>query len=74
MQLVAIHCRECACLLLKLDEFNAGFCEELYRKLIGVGVLVDDTLDATVDDDTSADGAGLVGDIHCCALDRYTKL
>ena len=60
-------------LFLKLDEFNAGFVEQLDREVIGVGVLVDDALDATVDDDTCADGAGLVSDVHCCALYRHTK-
>ena len=69
---IAIHCAKRAWLVFKFYEFNAGFVEQLDREVIGVGVLVDDALDATVDDDTCADGAGLVSDVHCCALNRHT--
>ena len=68
MQLVAIHCTECACSFFVLDEFHAGILQKLHREFIGVGVLVDDTFDSAVDDDACADCAGLVGDIDCCAI------
>ena len=60
-------------LFFKFDEFNAGVFQELDGEFVGVGVLVDDAFDATVDDDTCADCAGLVGDVDGCTFNRHTK-
>ena len=55
-------------LFLKFDQLYAGFFKELHGEFVGVGVLVHNALDSAVDDDAGADCAGLMGDVHCCAV------
>ena len=55
-------------LFLKFDQFYAGFFKEFHGEFVGVGVLIDNALDSAVDDDAGADRAGLMGDVHCCAV------
>lgn len=55
-------------LFLKLDQLYAGFFKEFHGEFVRVGVLVDNALDSAVDDDAGADCAGLMGDVHCCAV------
>ena len=47
-------------LFLELLDDYACFVEKLHGKLVGVGVFVHNSLYAAVDDDTGADGAGLM--------------
>ena len=60
-------------LFLKFYEFNACFVEELDREVVRVSVLVDYAFNSAVDDDTCADGAGLVGYVDGCTLNGHAK-
>ena len=60
-------------LFVELLHENAGFLKKLHGKLVGVWVFVHNPFYAAVDDDTGADGAGLMRAIKRCAVNRNAE-
>ena len=52
----------------KLFHQNAGFSEQFHRKIVGVGMFVDDPLNSAVYDEPRAYRAGLVRAVKRCAV------